>query len=69
MGVYDIGRLFEQVELLVRGQNGEALTAVNGAAIYADEDNSFGSIAFLNSACDPPPGAAARRRIRTRTAA
>ncbi len=37
----------------------DANTAVNGAAIYADEDNSFGSIAFLNSACDAPPGAVA----------
>ncbi len=37
----------------------DANTAVNGAAIYADEDNLFGSIAFLNSLCDPPPGAVA----------
>jgi hypothetical protein len=35
-------------------------TAANGAAIYMDEDNSFGSIAFLNAAvCDQPSGAVA----------
>lgn len=33
--------------------------AVNGAAIYADADDGLGSIAFLNSACDSPPGAIA----------
>jgi len=37
----------------------DANTAVDGAAIYADKDDSFGSIAFLNSACDPPAGAVA----------
>lgn len=35
-------------------------SAINGAAIYADQDNGDGSIAFLNSAgCDPPPGGVA----------
>ncbi|MEP7041997.1 MAG: hypothetical protein ABI843_02975 [Dokdonella sp.] len=34
-------------------------SALNGSALYADEDNQQGSIAFINSdgGCDAPPGA------------